>query len=268
MIDTAGSPSAPALPALRTGRRPFILGKLFNFVLRDFLRSPWPFINLILLVGVHALFFKYESTQSHFFGIQYAIIALLAAINTGAIFSRAHRAETYAILARPVRRATLAAAMLLVAWLVAALVHLLSTLADVIRFSPLLNPGADIPAWRNPLTYLIGSLPILVMALAVVGFVALMSSYVSTSEQRLGIFAVVALFVMSFDPNNFPIEALRPAVERVPPLLAPAAGAIRYATVGPDDPIASFSLAVLVGYALLLILMVLWFSSQREVILD
>jgi len=268
-METASSPSAPALPSLRTGRRPFVFGKLFRFVLRDFLRSPWPLIDLLMLVGVHALFFKYDnSSQSHFFGIEYATIALLAAINAAAIFSRAHRAETYAILARPVPRASLTGAMLLVAWLSAVVAHIVSTLADIVHFSPLLNSGATVPAWRNPTTYLISSVPVLVMALAMVGFAALLSSYVSTPEQRLGIFAVVALFVMAFDPRNFPFEAIQPLIQKLPPLLAPAAGALKYATTNPPDPVAAFSLTMLSGYALALIVTVLWLSTQRELILD
>lgn len=268
-METASSPVAPALPSLRTRRRPFVFGKLVRFVLRDFLRSPWPIINLLVLVGVHALFFKYDnSSQSHFFGIEYATIALLAVINTWAIFSRAHRAATYAILARPVPRASLAGAMLLVAWLSAAVAHLVSTVADIIRFSPLLNPGGIIPAWRNPTTYLIGSVPVLVMALVVVGFVALLSAYVSTPEQRLGVFAFVALFVMAFDPRNFPIEAAQPYIQRLPPLLAPAAGALKYATTAPPDPVAALSLTMLAGYAVALVVLVLWLSTHREMILD
>lgn len=260
--------NVPALPTVRTNRRPIVFWKLCGLILRDFLRSPWPIVNLLVLIGVHTLFFKYDSGQSHFFAIEYATIGLLAAINTAAIFSRAHRAETYAILARPVPRASFTGAMLLVSWLSAVVAHIVSTAADIIHFSPLLNAGATVQPWRNPTTYLISSIPVLVVALTVVGFVALLSSYVSTPEQRLGIFAAIAIFVMAFDPRNFPFEALQPIIQRIPPMLAPIAGALKYATDSTPDPVASFSLGALVAYSVVLAAIVLWLSTRRELILD
>ena len=269
-VSAEGTSHPIAFPNVQTRRVRWriVFWKLLRFALHDYVRSFWPLVNLLLLVGVHSLFFNYRSDQSHFFTIEYATIALLAAINAYAVFSRANRAETYAILARPVPRASYTGALMLVAWLATLFFHVISTLAEAIRFSQWLNPELAPMPWREPLTYLNGSLPIVVVALAVVGFMALISSFVSGSGVRLLVLALVALSVMSFDSDNFPIEEVRPYLERMPPVLAPAAGALKYATETPPDDVAVISLALLAGYAVALVLLALWLAPQRELVLD
>jgi hypothetical protein len=265
MGDTALA-SATIRPIRQRGASPFL--SLLGFVVRDYLRSPWPLANLALLVVVHTLFFNYQSSQSHFFAIEYGMVVLIAALTTAVIFARANRAETYAILARPVRRLTLTAAMLLASWLITLFFHLISTLVESLRFGQLLNPAAEIMPWRSPVTHVIGLVPIMVAAVAAVALTALLSSFVSSSGTRLVILGVLALLVMSFDSKNFPIEAARPFLQWLPPVLAPLAGALKFATDSQRDSIATVSLGLLALYSAILIALTLWMSSQREIILD
>ena len=254
-------------PVRRRGPAPFF--SLLSFVVRDYFRSPWPLlVNVAILVIVHSLFFNYQSDQSHFFAIEYAMVVVIAALTTAVIFARANRAETYVILARPIRRVALTATMLLASWLITLFFHIISTLIESIRFSRLLNPGLDDMAWRNPVTHLTGMLPIMVAAAATVGLIALLSTFVSSSGVRLGILGALALLVMSFDSKNFPIEGFRPFLQQLPPVLAPAAGALKFATEPQPDSIAILSLGLLALYTLLLLAAALWMASQREVILD
>src|SRR5687768_12139000 len=109
------------------------------FTLRDYLRSPWPLFNLLVLVAIHGLFFNVRSGQGHLFSIQYAATMFVAAVTTGVLFSRAHRAETYPVLARPVPSALLAGVLMLNAWLVAVVWHALSLLVEAVRFGAWLN---------------------------------------------------------------------------------------------------------------------------------
>ncbi len=258
--------SANVRPIRRRGPVPFF--NLLSFVVRDYIRSPWPLLNLAILVILHSLFFNYQSSQSHFFAIEYGMVIVIAALTTAGIFARANRAETYAILARPVRRVTLASALLLASWLIALSFHLVSTLIENLRFGRLLTPDAQPMLWRNPATHLTGMLPIMVAAAAAVGLIALLSAFVSSSGVRLGILGALALLVMSFDSKNFPIEAARPFLQQLPPVLAPAAGALKFATEPQPDSIATVSLGLLALYAFLLLAAALWMASQREIILD
>ncbi|MEO6457361.1 MAG: hypothetical protein ABIO92_03665 [Chloroflexia bacterium] len=258
--------SANVKPVRRRGPAPFFT--LLGFVLRDYFRCPWPLVNVAILVIVHSLFFNYRSNQSHFFAIEYAMVVVIAALTTASIFARGMRPETYAILARPVRRIALTGAMLLASWLISLFFHLISTLIESIRFSQLLNPGLEEMLWRNPVTHLIGMLPIMVSVATTVGLIALLSTFVSSSGVRLGILGALAILVMSFDSKNFPIEAFRPFLQQLPPVLAPAAGALKFATESQPDSIATVSLGLLALYAFLLLVAALWMASQRELILD
>src|SRR5687768_8624514 len=215
-------------PLARRGIVPFFT--LLGFVIRDYFRSAWPLVNVAILVILHSFFFNHQSNRSHFFALEYAMVVVVAALPTAAIFARANRAETYAILARPVRRVTLTAAILLASWLITMLFHLVSTLIEGIRFGPLLNPATEGTLWRNPVTHITAMLPMMVAAAATVGLIALLSSFVSSSGMRLGILGALALLVMSFDSKNFPIEGVRPLLQQLPPVLAPAAGALKFAT--------------------------------------
>jgi hypothetical protein len=122
--------------------------------------------------------------------------------------------------------------------------------------------------WRTPVTYLTGSVPIVVAAAFAVCVIALLSTLVASAGMRLFVVAIFALLVMSFDSRHFPIEALRPALERVPPVLAPVAGALKYATDTPPDQIAITSLTILSGYTLLLAFAALSLAAGRELNFD
>ncbi len=244
---------------------PGVFWKLVGFVLRDYARTAWIFLNMAVLVAVHALFFKYASGQGHFFGVEYAATGVLAAITGAVIFARANRAESYAILARRVPRASYTGAIMLASWIVAAIGYLVSTLFDLVIFSPWLTKS-PFQAWQTPANYLLGSLPVLLGAAFAVCLVGLLSSFVSSSAVRLGTMTALALLVMSFDNRNFPIETLRPILQQLPPVLAPLAGALKFATE--QDNVAAVSLALLAGYTLLLAIVVLVLSSSRELILE
>lgn len=258
----------PALPSPRARFGPSIFWRLLVFTLRDFFRSPWVFFNLLALVGVQTLFYQYKSGAGHFFSVEYAVTAVLAAITSAVIFARANRGESYPILARPVSRVAFTGALMLAAWLVAIGGHFLLSLVEGIRFGPLLNPGDAAGNWRTPETYLQGNLPILVAAAVAIALVALLTAFVSTSGVRLVVLGTLALLVMSFDSRNFPIEAVRPLLDRVPPVLAPMAGALKYSTEYPPTPLAVLSLGILAAYALILIMLVLWLAATHELILD
>lgn len=250
---------------IRAKASPVVFWKLVSFILRDYVRTPWIFLNVAALVAVHALFFKYPSGQSHFFGVEYAATSVLAAITGAVIFARANRAESYAILARRVPRASYTGALMFAAWVIASVGYLVSALFDVIIFSPWFTQ-APFQGWQTPANYLLGSLPVLLGAAFAVCLVALLSSFVSSSAVRLGTMTGLALLVMSFDSRNFPIEALRPVLQQVPPVLAPLAGALKFATE--QSSVATVSLALLAGYTLLLVIIVLVLSSSRELILE
>src|SRR5688500_8704004 len=270
-VEVTGRPITLASPAhgrpvARRAVAPFFT--LLSFVIRDYFRSGWPLVNVAILVILHSLFFNYQSNRSHFFAIEYAVVVVIAALTSAAIFARANRAETYAILARPVRRVTLTAAILLASWLITMLFHLISTLIEGIRFGSLLNPATEGTLWRNPVTHITAMLPMMVAAAATVGLIALLSSFVSSSGMRLGLLVALALLVISFDSKNFPIEGVKPLLQQLPPVLAPAAGALKFATEAQPDSIAVVSLALLAFYALILLAAARCISSQRELILE
>lgn len=263
---TATQPGAASeVSAIKPKANPSVFWKLVGFTLRDYFRTPWVFLNLAILVLLHTLFFQYQSGQSHFFGIEYAAVIAWAGITTAVMLARANRAETYAILARQVTRASYTGAIMLSAWLVAALFYIVSMLFDYLRFSQLVTGQAPL-AWRIPNNYLLGSLPELVVAAFAVCIVALLSSFVSGSWIRLFVMALIALLVMSFDSHNFPLEFMRPLLQMLPPVLAPIAGALKFTCQ--QDNIAVVSLGLLAGYTVLLVIIVLALVSGRELVLD
>ncbi|MDQ6693273.1 MAG: hypothetical protein M3014_02490 [Chloroflexota bacterium] len=243
---------------------------LCRFFLSDFSRTGWVLLPIIILAGVHTLFFsQYRSDQTHFFGIEYSTMLLLAAITTAVLFARANRAETYAILAKPVSRVVLTGAILFASWLIVLLCHIVSTAIEWLRFGPLFAPpGAPDVSWRTPLIYAEGTLAVMVAAAFSVALVALLSSFVSPPGVRLSMLVILAALVMSFDNRNFPIESLRPIFQQFPPVLAPLAGALKYATQSPPDSVAIISLAMLAGYTFLLIVATLLTVAGRDLVLD
>jgi hypothetical protein len=181
------------------------------------------------------------------------------------MFARSNRAESYAILARQVSRASYVGAVMLAAWLVAALAYALSALFDLLYFSEWAT-GQPLFDWQTPVNYALGSAPVLVGAAFAVGLVSLLSTFVSTSAVRLGTLSLLAVLVMSFDARNFPFEGVRPMLQNIPPVLAPLAGALKFATE--QDNIATVSLAMLGGYTLLMLIVALALAGSRELVLD
>lgn len=247
---------------------PALFFKVVGFALRDFFRSVWALLVLAVLVAAHFLLLNSRPTQNHFFGVQYATVLLAAGVATAGFFSRANRPEMYPILARPVSRLALTGALLLASWLVAVGVYLLSTAAAVIRYGPWFEPQASILGWMDIQTFLFGSVPMLAVAGLGVGLVALLSTFVTSSWLRLLILALIALLIMSFDNRNFPIEPMRPLLQALPPVMAPVAGALRYATEAARDVTTLVSLGMVAGYALLLAALVLALSAGRETVLE
>lgn len=257
--------NAPQSGTIKAKLQPGVFWKLLGFVLRDYGRTAWVFFNMAVIVAVHALFFKYASGQSHFFGVEYLATGVLAAITGAVIFARANRAESYAILARRVPRASYTGALLLATWIVAAAGYALSAIFDIVIFSPWLTK-VPFAAWQTPANYVLGSLPVLLGAAFAACLAAILSSFVSSSTVRLVTMTALALLVMSFDNRNFPVEALRPALQQLPPLLAPLAGALKFTVQ--QDSVAVVSLALLAGYTLLMLIAALVLSSSRELILE
>jgi hypothetical protein len=262
--------SSTVLPARRAVplRGLAVFFKMLSFVLRDFFRSVWALFVLALLVAIHLLLFNESPTRGHFFGVQYASTLLVAGIAAAGMFSRANRAEMYPILARSLSRVTVAGALMLAAWLVSVGAYLLSSAALLIRYGSWFEGNAPIERWLDVPTFLYGTLPMLAIGVLAVSVVALLSTFVSPSVLRLVLLALMALLIMSFDNRNFPIEGIRPALQALPPVMAPVAGALRYATDVSRDTVAVVSLAMLAGYAFFLALAVLLLSAARETVLD
>lgn len=268
MQSTYEDAPATAIEMAQARRNPIAFWSLLWFIIRDYLRSAWVLLNLLVIAGTQALFFNYKSDQSHLFSVEYIVTALLAAATAAIVFARANRAESYPILARRLFRASYAGALMLAAWLIAVLSYVLSILVEALRFSNLLAPGSEAMPWRNPGVYLAASLPVLLIAAFAVCLVGLLSTFIAPGIVRLVTLAVLALLVMSFDSRNFPIEGLRPLLQNLPPALAPLAGAIKYAASPLPDSVAVTSVAVLAVYTALLAILDLLLFSQRELILN
>jgi hypothetical protein len=251
-----------------TRRRPFVFGRIFRFVLRDFFVSLWPLFMLAVLAAVHVLLFTSSPTREHFFGVQYVTTMLMAALASAAFFGRAGRAEWYAILARPVSRGSLTLALLLGAWLVTILAYLVSTAAVMVRFGPWLEPEMPVTLWLDAQVLGMGSVPVALAALLVVSLVALLSHFVASTGLRLVVLALIALLVMAFDSRNFPFTDIRPTLEQIPPVITPVADALRFATTPAPTMQTTYSLIALAAYALALFLLVLLVSVGRETVLD
>ncbi|MEO8288080.1 MAG: hypothetical protein ABI670_16755 [Chloroflexota bacterium] len=240
---------------------------LMWFILRDFLRSPWLALNMLSLAGVQLFLLGPDPSRSQFFSVVYLVTLLLAGLNTMGIFSRANSAQTYAILARPVSRGNYTTASMLAAWLVSIAGYVVTVVLAYLRFGPQMHQASD-PGWFTLSTFLAASIPIVVGVTFAVSLMALLSAFVAPFFVRLGVLAVIVLLVMAFDPRSFPIEAARPLVDKIPPLLGPIAGALRYAIDSPPDAIAIASVIILAAYTTTLLALVLWLSSRREVELD
>ncbi|HKP52992.1 MAG TPA: hypothetical protein VJ183_10100 [Chloroflexia bacterium] len=247
---------------------PSLYFKLLNFTLRDFFRSIWALFVLAVLVAIHLMLFDVSPSRSHFFGVQYASTILVAGITAAGMFTRANRAEMLPILARPVSRVAVASALMLGAWLVAIVAYLLSSAVVLVRYGSWFEGKAPVDRWLDISTFVYGSLPMLAIGLLSVSVVALLSTFVSPSVLRLIVLALIALLIMSFDNRNFPIVEVRSALQALPPVMAPVAGALRYATEASRDTVATVSLAMLAGYAFFLALAVLLLSAARETVLD
>jgi hypothetical protein len=249
-------------------KRPFVFGKVFRFVLRDFLASAWPLVLVAVLVAVHVFLYTGTPTRRHFFGVQYTTTILMSALASAAFFGRAGRAEMYPILARPVPRATLTFALIMGASLVAVGVHLIGSAAVLVRYGPWLAPQQPVTGWLDFLAFGQGSLPVVLVALLVVSGAALLSHFIASTAVRLVTLALVALLVMAFDSRNFPIEGLKDILGQLPPIIAPVTGALRFATEPSPDLATTYSLVALLAYALALTLSVVAISAGKETVLD
>jgi hypothetical protein len=235
------------------------------FALRDFLRSPWLWVNLVILMVVQFFLLAQAPGREEFFGTTYLVTLLVGALNAGAIFSRADHPQTLAILVRPVSRVAYVGALWLIAMLVTLGGYVVTVVATVLRHGPPLQPANPVNEWmHNPVVFLTGSLPVIAGAALAVSLLTLLSNFVAPFGLRLVILAIVAIMVMSFDPRNFLIEQLRPIVQYLPPFVAPIAGALRFATDPAPEPLAVISLVMVAAYAVALLALVLWLTSRRE----
>ncbi len=243
-----------------------IFATLTTFILKDFARSPWIWLNIVGVGIAHLLSFGSAPDRGAFFSVTYLSTLVLAALDTAGIFSRANHPHTYPILARRVSKSTYVAAGLLSAWIVGILTFGLAALAVFIRYS-VLAPVNNVQ-WLDLSTLLRGILPVAVGLACMVGLMALVANFVSPFGVRLLVLAVITLGVMAFDPRTFPIENLRPFVEVIPPLLAPLVGALHFATDTQPDTVARASLLVVSAYATTIIGVVWWLSSRREIVIE
>jgi hypothetical protein len=243
-----------------------VFATLTTFLLRDFARSPWIWVNLVGVGITHLLFFGNAPDRATYFAVTYVSTLVLAAFTTGGIFSRTNHTHTYPILARRVSKATYVAAALVASWIASMFAYALSALAVWVRYG-LLAPDNSLQ-WLTPLELAKGSVPIAVAAAFVAGLMALVANFVSPFGVRLLVLGAIALGVMAFDPRSFPIENLRPAIALMPPILAPLIGALHFATDAQPDAVARASLLVVAAYATTIIGLVWWLSARREVVIE
>lgn len=239
---------------------------LTAFLLRDFLRSPWLWFDLLGVGVTHLFFFSSTPDRTAFFTVTYFSTLILAAMTTAGIFSRANHPHSYPILARRVSKTTYVGSALLAAWIVGILTYVLASALVYLRYGMLVPEGP--PDWLNAGTLVSGSLPLVVGLACVTGLMALVANFVSPFGVRLLVLGVIALGVMAFDPRSFPIENLRGMVAVMPPLLAPIVGALRFATDAQPDSVARGSLLVVAAYATTIIGLVWWISARREVVIE
>src|SRR5215203_6971282 len=91
---------------------------LATFLMRDFLRSPLLWVNLVGVVLTHLLFFGNAPDRPAFFAVAYASTLGLAVLSTAGIFSRANHPHSYPILARQVTKSGYVATVMFVSWVV------------------------------------------------------------------------------------------------------------------------------------------------------
>jgi hypothetical protein len=247
-------------------RGPAMFSALTGFLMRDFLRSPWTIANLVIIALAHLILFGEEPTRVQFFNLSYLIALGLAGFNTAVIFARANHPHTYHILARPVTRTAFITAALLASWVVGVTAFLISALLVIVRYGPLF--GAGTPAWLSFGELQAGTIAIVVGITFMVSLMALLSNFVSPFWVRFLVLGLIALTVMAFDPRSFPVEQARPWVRMIPPVLAPVFGAVRYATEPRPDALAIASIIVVASYATLILALVLWLSTRRELELE
>lgn len=247
-------------------RGPAMFWTLTTFLLKDFVRSAWGVANLIIIAAAHLILFGDAPTRGQFFNSMYLVALGLAALNTAVVFARANHPHTYHILARPITRTAFITAALLASWVVSVAAYLLSALLVVLRYGPVFRE--DTTGWLSAGALQAGSIALIVGMTFVVSLMALLSNFVSPFWVRFLVLGLIALLVMAFDPRSFPVEQARPWVKMVPPVLAPVFGAVRYATEPAPDALAIASIIVVASYATLILALVLWLSTRRELELE
>lgn len=247
-------------------RGPSLFFTVFWFVVRDFIRSSWLYVNIAVILLVHLFMLGGDPKRGPYFGAAYMVMLALSSVNTLVIFSRANAAHTYSILARPVTRTTYIMASMLAAWCVSILSYAVFSALFFLRYGPPLHTPA--PDWLALQPYLGASIPVLVAITFMMSLMTLLAAFVSPFWVRLVVLGLITLLVMSFDPRTFPLPFMRGIIERIPPVLAPIAGALRFATESPPDSLARASLIILIAYTLTLQAFILWLSTRREVVLD
>jgi hypothetical protein len=247
--------------------RPFsVFGTLLRFVMRDFFRSPWTVFNVLAIILLQFFLPDANPTRTQFFSLVYLFMLALSALNTMAIFSRANGSHTYPILARPVTRTGYIVASISAAWLVSALAYLVVTALAFLRYGPPFQTAA--PDWLGFPAYLMAGIPMVVGIAFAVSLMSLLVAFVAPFWVRFVVLAIIAILVMSFDPRNFPVPYLQGVVENIPPLLAPIAGALRFATETPATGLSIVSVIILAAYTSTCLALVLLLSIRREIVLE
>jgi hypothetical protein len=262
---TADSFRAPLrTPAWWRGASAFVT--LLFFFLRDFVRSPWVWFNVVGVVLFHLFFFANSPSRDSFFSVTYITTLLLSALTTAGIFSRANHPHTYHILARRISKTTFVAAGMSAAWIIGMLTYVLAALLVALRYNVLASD--DGPDWLTPSTLVLGGITIAVGATFAVALMTLLSNFVASFTVRMVTLAVMTISVMAFDPRSFPIENLRPIMARIPPLFAPVIGAIQYAGSADPDTVARASLLTVAAFATTIIGIIWWLSARGEVAVE
>ena len=230
-----------------------------RFSLEDYVRSGSLLVEVVAVLALHVLFFKYQASAfgadtAHFFGVV-SVFTLAQAVYTAAmLLRRAATPRAYAILARLAQPGLYVRGKLLAA-LGITLVLYLGTLARVV---------AQRIVWETPDRLALGSGAVLLNALVALALTGLFSPLVTPRLARVGLFSVLALAGGRLSLRNSLWETLsRPFSLLVSPLF----NLHRFAVDGMPDTLTWLSVAVSLAVVVAVWGAAEWRFTRREIVL-
>ncbi len=230
-----------------------------RFSLEDYIRSGGLLVEVVAVLALHVVFFKYQATTfgvdtAHFFGMLSVFTLVQAVYTTATLFRRAATPRAYVVLARLAQPGLYVRGKLLAA-LVITLALYLGTLARVV--------GQRI-IWEAPDRLALGSGALLLNALVALALSGLFSPLVTPRLARVGLFSVLALAGGRLSIRNSLWEQVSRPLSL---LVSPVFNLHRFAVEGTPDPLTWLAVAVSV-----LVVAVAWWAAEwrfarREILL-